>query len=76
MQYFKSTASESTRLGCFVVQNCAKIKLDFRIIKNMKGRKKLPNELKALRGTDQPCRMSDASTAQTTTAVTVLPNAP
>ncbi len=37
----------------------------------MKGRKKLPNELKALRGTDQPCRMNDNQTM--TTAVATLP---
>lgn len=38
----------------------------------MKGRKKIPNELKSLRGTDQPCRMSDNNTTQTT-SVTALP---
>ncbi len=38
----------------------------------MKGRKKLPNELKSLRGTDQPCRMSDNNTTPTT-SVTALP---
>lgn len=25
----------------------------------MKGRKKIPDELKSLRGTDRPCRMTD-----------------
>ena len=37
------------------------------------GRKKIPNELKALRGTDQPCRMDGSSTPARTTAVTTLP---
>lgn len=37
----------------------------------MKGRKKIPDELKALRGTDQPCRME--KTATTTSALTTLP---
>lgn len=37
------------------------------------GRKKIPNELKALRGTDQPCRMDDSSTPALTTAVVTLP---
>ena len=31
----------------------------------MKGRKKLPDNIKALRGTDQPCRMSDKPAVQT-----------
>lgn len=38
----------------------------------MKGRKKLPDELKALRGTDQPCRMS-GDTASTESVVVSLP---
>jgi len=37
----------------------------------MKGRKKIPDELKVLRGTDQPCRME--KTATTTSALTTLP---
>ena len=38
----------------------------------MKGRKKLPDELKTLRGTDQPCRMS-GDTASTESVVVSLP---
>lgn len=37
-----------------------------------KGRKKLPDELKALRGTDQPCRMT-GDTVSAGTAVAALP---
>lgn len=37
-----------------------------------KGRKKLPDELKSLRGTDQPCRMS-GDAASTGTVVVSLP---
>lgn len=35
----------------------------------MKGRKKLPDNIKALRGTDQPCRMSDKPAVQTSTVI-------
>ena len=35
----------------------------------MKGRKKLPDNIKALRGTDQPCRMSDRPAVQTAMVV-------
>ncbi len=35
----------------------------------MKGRKKLPDNIKALRGTDQPCRMTDKSAVQTSTVI-------
>ena len=35
----------------------------------MKGRKKLPDNIKALRGTDQPCRMSDKPAVQTAMVV-------
>ena len=35
----------------------------------MKGRKKLPDNIKALRGTDQPCRMSDKTAVQTSMVV-------
>ncbi len=35
----------------------------------MKGRKKLPDNIKALRGMDQPCRMSDKPAVQTSTVV-------
>lgn len=35
----------------------------------MKGRKKLPDSIKALRGTDQPCRMSDKPAVQTSTVI-------
>ena len=38
----------------------------------MKGRKKLPDELKSLRGTDQPCRMERGKTP-TVTSVVSLP---
>lgn len=34
-----------------------------------KGRKKLPNEVKALRGTDQPCRMTEQAEANSITAL-------
>ena len=37
-----------------------------------KGRKKLPDELKSLRGTDQPCRMESGKTP-TVTFVVSLP---
>lgn len=37
----------------------------------MKGRKKLPDNIKALRGTDQPCRMSDKPVAQSSAIVTL-----
>lgn len=39
----------------------------------MKGRKKIPNELKALRGTYYPCRMEKSAPNATTTSVIVLP---
>lgn len=39
----------------------------------MKGRKKIPDALKSLRGTDQPCRMSNSVAIPPTTAVVVLP---
>ena len=35
----------------------------------MKGRKKLPDNIKALRGTDQPCRTSDKPAVQTAMVV-------
>ena len=35
----------------------------------MKGRKKLPDSIKALRGTDQPCRMNDKPAVQTSTVI-------
>ena len=35
----------------------------------MKGRKKLPDNIKALRGTDQPCRMSEKPAVQTAMVV-------
>ena len=35
----------------------------------MKGRKKLPDNIKSLRGTDQPCRMSDKPAVQTAMVV-------
>ena len=35
----------------------------------MKGRKKLPDSIKALRGTDQPCRMTDKPAVQTSTVI-------
>ena len=35
----------------------------------MEGRKKLPDNIKALRGTDQPCRMSDKPAVQTSTVI-------
>ena len=35
----------------------------------MKGRNKLPDNIKALRGTDQPCRMSDKPAVQTAMVV-------
>jgi P27 family predicted phage terminase small subunit len=35
----------------------------------MKGRKKLPDNIKALRGTDQPCRTSNAPAVQTSTVI-------
>lgn len=38
----------------------------------MKGRKKIPDSLKSLRGTDQPCRM-EGKLASTTSAVVSLP---
>lgn len=34
-----------------------------------KGRKKLPNEVKALRGTDQPCRMTEQTGVNSITAL-------
>lgn len=34
-----------------------------------KGRKKLPNEVKALRGTDQPCRMTEQAGVNSITAL-------
>lgn len=37
----------------------------------MKGRKKLPDELKSLRGTDQPCRMAGSDVPGTTAVVTL-----
>lgn len=37
-----------------------------------KGRKKIPDELKSLRGTDQPCRM-DGNLTPTTSAVVSIP---
>ena len=39
----------------------------------MKGRKKIPDSLKTLRGTDQPCRMSNSVAIPPTTAVVALP---
>lgn len=38
----------------------------------MKGRKKIPDELKSLRGTDQPCRMT-GNAVPAGTAVATLP---
>ena len=38
----------------------------------MKGRKKIPDELKSLRGTDQPCRMT-GGTVPAGTAIAALP---
>ena len=35
----------------------------------MKGRKKLPDNIKALRGTDQPCRMTDKPAVQGATII-------
>ncbi len=35
----------------------------------MKGRKKLPDNIKTLRGTDQPCRMTDKPAVQTSTVI-------
>ena len=35
----------------------------------MKGRKKLPDSIKALRGTDQPCRMTDKPAVQGATVI-------
>lgn len=35
----------------------------------MKGRKKIPNEVKSLRGTDQPCRVAGQAPASGTTVV-------
>ena len=35
----------------------------------MKGRKKLPDSIKALRGTDQPCRMNDKPAVQGATVI-------
>ena len=35
----------------------------------MKGRKKLPDNIKALRGTDQPCRTNNAPAVQTSTVI-------
>ena len=35
----------------------------------MKGRKKLPDNIKALRGTDQPCRMTDKPAVQGATVI-------
>lgn len=37
----------------------------------MKGRKKLPDNIKSLRGTDQPCRMTDKPVPQSTTIVSL-----
>lgn len=37
----------------------------------MKGRKKIPNELKSLHGTDQPCRMDDRKIPATTSVVSL-----
>ena len=37
----------------------------------MKGRKKLPDNIKALRGTDQPCRMSDKPAVQTSSVISL-----
>ncbi|WP_302304834.1 hypothetical protein [Culturomica massiliensis] len=34
-----------------------------------KGRKKLPNEVKALRGTNQPCRMTEQTEVNSITAL-------
>lgn len=39
----------------------------------MKGRKKIPDVLKSLRGTDQPCRRSEAAQPTAETAVGPLP---
>nr|DAP78302.1 MAG TPA: terminase small subunit [Caudoviricetes sp.] len=54
----------------------ANIKLDFIFYKFsaeiMKGRKKIPDELKSLRGTDQPCRMT-GNAVPAGTAVATLP---
>ncbi len=38
----------------------------------MKGRKKIPNELKSLRGTDQPCRTDDKSSVIEFTRITEM----
>ena len=35
----------------------------------MKGRKKLPDSIKSLRGTDQPCRMTDKPAVQGATVI-------
>ena len=37
----------------------------------MKGRRKIPDALKTLRGTDQPCRMTDGAKPPATNVVTV-----
>ena len=37
----------------------------------MKGRKKLPDNIKALRGTDQPCRTSDKPAVQTSSVISL-----
>ena len=37
----------------------------------MKGRRKIPNALKTLRGTDQPCRMTDGAESPATNVVAV-----
>lgn len=50
----------------------ARAKLDKQETDMTRGRKKLPDELKALRGTDQPCRMS-GDTASTESVVVSLP---
>ncbi len=50
----------------------ARAKLDKQETDMTRGRKKLPDELKALRGTDQPCRMS-GDAASTESVVVSLP---
>lgn len=42
---------------------------NWRIRETMKGRKKLPDNIKALRGTDQPCRMTDKPVVQGATVI-------
>lgn len=37
----------------------------------MKGRRKIPDTLKTLRGTDQPCRMTDGAKPSATNVVAV-----